>query len=196
MADNSPDTLFAKLMIGADRALSLLEDGLMGFAALALSATGIVLVVDVGLRYLANAPMQWTYDFVANYLMAAAFFFAVSQTLRKRQHISIDLFPRMGPQRLVHATHALGMVLALALFAAMAYQGLLSTHKSFVDQEHIIGGISWPVWISKIFWPVGLSVLCLRIGLNILLHSAHACGVRVPDIGSASLAPHKTDNEL
>ena len=83
-----------------DRLLGLvktLETAASTVAGLTVFLIMITVCVDVAGRYLFNSPLKWSYDFIQLYLMGVAFFFALSDTLRRNHHVNVDiLYNRFG----------------------------------------------------------------------------------------------------
>ena len=60
------------------RTIDALDNGLMALGCLMLFSLMCVVVADVSLRYLFNAPLQWSYQVISSYLMPGLFFMAAS----------------------------------------------------------------------------------------------------------------------
>lgn len=57
-----------------ERALQAVEKFGVGLAGLLMLAIMFVVVADVALRYLFNAPLSWSYELISVYLMVGLFF--------------------------------------------------------------------------------------------------------------------------
>jgi TRAP-type C4-dicarboxylate transport system permease small subunit len=158
-------------------ALTLLETAAGIIAALAISAIMAIVTVDVVLRYLFNAPLVWSYDLIGIFLVPLMFFFAVSLTFSSNHHIAVDIvYLRMSPATRRVARLAIA-VLALAVFAPIAWLAAVGTLAKFQADEAISGTILWPTWIPSAFMFVGCLLLCLRfLGDAIALLIALATG--------------------
>ena len=73
------------------RAIDAVDTVLMGIGGAMLFALMCVVVADVALRYLFNAPLQWSYQVISSYLMPGLFFMAVSHTLKAHAHVAVDI---------------------------------------------------------------------------------------------------------
>jgi TRAP-type C4-dicarboxylate transport system permease small subunit len=158
-------------------ALTLLETAAGIIAALAIFAIMAIVTVDVVLRYLFNAPLVWSYDLIGIFLVPLMFFFAVSLTFSSNHHIAVDIvYLRMSPATRRVARLAIA-VLALAVFAPIAWLAAVGTLAKFQADEAISGTILWPTWIPSAFMFVGCLLLCLRfLGDAIALLIALATG--------------------
>ena len=144
-----------------------LERAWLFVAGAAVFVVMIVAIVDVGRRYLINAPLTWAYDFISLYLMAALFFLALADTFRKDHHVRVDLLAVRMPWRLRSALEAATLSLALVVFLAIFWEGLRQAVDSFVAGDVLATVIPWPTWAYRIFVPLGVGLLILRLALNI-----------------------------
>ena len=95
-----------------------LDTALMSVGAVLMLAMMLLVVADVSLRYLFNAPLAWSYEVITSYLMPGVFFLAVSHTLEVHAHVAVDLLHQRMRQRLRLAVHAVLAVLAAPVAAA------------------------------------------------------------------------------
>src|SRR3546814_7256143 len=68
-------------------------------AAIALFAMMFITVFDVVIRYVWNSPLGWSQEVITLYLLAAAFFMALSATLEDNAHIRIDFIGQYVSER-------------------------------------------------------------------------------------------------
>jgi TRAP-type C4-dicarboxylate transport system permease small subunit len=124
----------------ANRTVSGLERISIFGASLCMVSMMLVVVLDVGMRYVFRAPLSWSYDLVANFLMVGAALLAVSETFRHGGHVAVNLFrSRMSRnvRRWADAASAL-MVIPVLL----------------------------PMWASYILVPLGIGLLLLRMMIH------------------------------
>ncbi|WP_418319859.1 TRAP transporter small permease [Piscinibacter sakaiensis] len=145
------------------RFISALET-VCGWAASAcLFAIMVTVFVDVGMRYLLNSPLGWSYDLISLYLMVALFFLALSVTQRDRHHVRVDiLLGRVSPPAR-HAMELIGNLLTALVMLAIFYQGSSKVMDSWQTQAVIAGPIPWPTWLTAVFVPIGTALLLLRL---------------------------------
>ncbi len=133
-----------------------------------LLAVMLIVVSDVGARYLFNAPMIWTYDVIGMYLMPALFYLSVSDTLADNHHIAVDLLrPRM-PMTLIRISELLGCLAMAAVFLGIAWIYGGSGIEKFRTGAVVMSSHQWPSWIPDAIVTIGSLTISLRlIGLFI-----------------------------
>ena len=67
-----------KLLQSTHRSISVVESLWAALASVCLFAIMVIVFLDVGLRYIFNSPLGWSYDVISLYLMVALFFLTVS----------------------------------------------------------------------------------------------------------------------
>lgn len=157
-----------------DSALRRLEGVCSELSALMLAATMLIVVADVGFRYLLNAPLVWSFDVITLYLTVGLFFFALSDTLQDNGHVWVDVVVARARPRLQHLFFAVGYALSLVAFAAIAWMAARRGYASFINNEVTAGMLKMPVWVSSAFVTVGVLVLVLRLAYRTFAHAAAA----------------------
>lgn len=134
------------------------------FIALAAAITVIMaasITYSVFLRYVLNTPQTWT-DELMGYLMVAVVMFGLGETVRRGDHIAVDLLTtRLGPRgRVVARVWALvAMIIVAAVLLVRSWDmvafslmvGLLSD-----------GYLSMPIWIPQSSLLVGFAIMILE----------------------------------
>jgi len=132
------------------------------FIVLALSVMGIVVFIQVVLRYLFSAGIPWAEE-LARYLMVWAGFLGGSLATREKRHITIDIIPKILPEGstpqiiLIRFTYLLTSIFCFFLF----YTGY-----KFVAQSMSIGRVSQsmhiPLWMVQIVIPISALFMGIR----------------------------------
>lgn len=143
--------------------LRKLETIAMYGAGVGLAAMMLITVVDVLLRYALNAPLGFSQEVITHYLLPAAFFLALADTLREDGHIKITLVDRFVSTRARWLMSVVGHVLSAALFAVIAWHGIEATLDAWRAGNTYPGYILWPTWISLILVPIGVVLLEARV---------------------------------
>jgi TRAP-type C4-dicarboxylate transport system permease small subunit len=156
--------LYARLR----RALDIVDGALVGLGSLMLFMLMCVVVADVSMRYLFNAPLQWSYEVVSSYLMPGLFFLAVSHTLRAHSHVAVDILHNYVGPRTRYAFEAIASALAAPAFAIGAWMSAGVTWLDFRTEAVSSSGLAVPTWTVSIFLPVGFGLLSLRLFLNLV----------------------------
>jgi TRAP-type C4-dicarboxylate transport system permease small subunit len=163
--------LFARL----DKVISLLERTMMVVAAMCLFAIMVVGTVDVAGRYGFNSPLTWAYDLIALYLMSGLFFFALADTLRVNEHVSVDMLHSAMTPRQRHAALVIGYALVSVVFALMTWAALARMIVGYRNDEVVTrGAIDWPTWVYLLFVTLGFAVTWMRIVFRFFGHGLSA----------------------
>ncbi len=163
--------------------LRAIESFLLDLAALMMIVIMSIVVIDVVLRYCFNSPISWAYPLISRYLMIYLFFLAVSDTLRRNQHIFVDLLVRTLNVRNRSLLELLGYLPSAALVAVVLWLGIALTWEQYVNNQVEMDTLAWPSWIATVAVPVGMGAMLLRI-----LARIGALGVRIGN-PSADVAP-------
>ena len=137
-------------------------------AALALFAIMLIVFADVLLRYLFNSPLSWSYDFISLYLMGVAFFFALSETLRRNHHVSVDILYLRLSLRARQFWKLLGWALSLVLFSTIFVLAVRTSWSRWVGDNVVAGAIPWPTWIPAAIAAAGFLLLIGRLALGVV----------------------------
>jgi tripartite ATP-independent transporter DctM subunit len=127
-----------------------------GVAAILLAADLVVVCASVLLRFLNNAPVEWSDD-VARGLMVGSAFFGAASALARGENVGVSFFRALLPARLralVNATSALLVVLisGYVAFNAIKLGGLTSGQTT---------GSGLPLELT--FYPMGVGALFMTV---------------------------------
>ncbi len=148
------------------RVLDAIDNLLMAIGGAMLFALMCVVVADVALRYLFNAPLQWSYQVISSYLMPGLFFMAVSHTLKSHAHVAVDIVHNYVSRRTRYAFELICTLVATPVFALCAVVSAQNTWKDFADAAVSTSGLAVPTWTVSVMLPVGFGMLTLRLALN------------------------------
>jgi C4-dicarboxylate transporter DctQ subunit len=142
------------------RAIRLLTDAAAALAAASVLVMLALVSYSVAMRYLLNAPKPWT-DEVVGYLLVGSVMFAVAETLRRGEHISIDLLTdKLGPRgKRIAAIFALLAVLVTA--AALLWEGWQTVAFARMLGLMTEGYVTLPLWTLQLMVPIGGGLLLL-----------------------------------
>ena len=117
-----------------------------------LFALMLVVVGDVSLRYLFNAPLQWSYEVISSYLMPGLFFMAVSHTLKANAHVAVDILHNYVGRTTRYVFEAVSTVVALPVFA-LCTGSRRSTPGTTAKRRHLDERARGPTWtITMLPW--------------------------------------------
>ena len=164
--DSPPRLVFA----GLRRAVNTLDSALMWVGSAMLFALMLLIVSDVGLRYLFNAPLAWSYEIVSSYLMPGLFFFSVSHTFQAHGHVAVDIVHNYLDRHTRYVLEALTNAMAAPVFAWCALAASQKTLDDFASGAASSSGLGLPTWSISSMLPLGFGLLALRLVLNALSH--------------------------
>ena len=148
------------------RAVDAIDIALMVVGCAMLFALMFVVVADVALRYLFNAPLQWSYEVISSYLMPGLFFFAASHTLKAHAHVSVDIVHNYVARRTRTLLEALTSTLAAPVFALCTVVSAQRTLEDFQTAAASTSGLTLPTWTISLMLPIGFGLLTVRLALN------------------------------
>ncbi|MBL1421268.1 MAG: TRAP transporter small permease [Alphaproteobacteria bacterium] len=156
--------LILQLRNGFGRALNF-----CGLAAgFILLAVMTLVVANVLLRYLFNAPIAGTLEMTEGAL-PLIIFLSLAMTQYEGGHIKVVLLTRKLSQRLQRAAVVFAMLVGAAFFAWASYAGWMSMAKSIAIGEIERGSIRYPLWPVKGTIALGMSLLTLQFLIDALL---------------------------
>lgn len=161
-ADRAGPGAYARLR----HALDLVDAALIAVGSLMLFLLMCLVVADVSMRYLFNAPLQWSYEVISNYLMPGLFFLAVSHTLKAHSHVAVDIVHNYVGTRTRYTFVAVASVLAFPAFAICAWQSAGVTWNDFQTAAVSTSGLPLPTWSVSFFLPLGFGLLSIRLLLD------------------------------
>ena len=103
-------------------------------AGVALTVLALFTMVDIVLRYIFNQPISGSIDVVKLALVVMTFC-ALPYAGRSDGHIVVDIVPDYPSPRLNRVRDAAGKLLTAAIFAVLAWQGLLRAEESALFGE-------------------------------------------------------------
>lgn len=136
------------------------------FAALAMALICLITFANVLVRYFTDESFAFTEEFSV-FLMVVLTFFGASAAFAKNVHIRVSFFVDKLKPALAHKIEVVVMVVALALFAIIAWYGV----KLLLDDwnyETTSPGIGIPQWIYTLWLPLLAALIDLRIAGRIV----------------------------
>lgn len=150
------------------RAIDVLDGALVAVGSLMLFALMCLVVADVSLRYLFNAPLQWSYEVISSYLMPGSFFLAVSHTLKAHSHVAVDIVHNYVGSRTRYTFEVIASIIAIPAFAICSWMSAGVTLHDIETAATSSSGLAVPTWTVSLFLPLGFGLLTLRLMLNAL----------------------------
>lgn len=158
----SPLPLYNRLR----RVVDLIDTAVLAVGCLMLLALMLVIVADVSLRYLFNAPLVWSFEIISSYLMPGLFFLAASHTLKSNAHVCVDILHNYVGRRTRYVFEALGSVLAAPIFGLATVVSARNTWQDLQSGAASSSGMELPTWTISLMLPLGFGLLTLRLTLH------------------------------
>ena len=133
------------------------------FVALGAAITVVMalsITYSVVLRYVFNTPQVWT-DELMGYLMVALVMFGLGETVRRGDHINVDLITsRLGPrgQALARIWGLAAMIVLAAVLLVRSWDMVAFSHMVDLLSD---GYLAMPIWIPQSSLLIGFSLMIL-----------------------------------
>ena len=140
----------------------------MILGSLLVLVTILIVVYSVFMRYVINTPQTWT-DELVGYFLVATVMFGVAETLRKNDHIAVDLISAKLNSKNRRYVNIWGMIAVILLSMAMFYSSYQMVGFSYSVNLISDGYVEVPMWIPQFSLLIGYGFLLLS-ALNRLTH--------------------------
>lgn len=142
----------------------------LGIASpIATLAIMLVVVADVTMRFVFNAPIHGATE-ASELLLVAMVFVGLAAAQQGRQNYAIDMVTRHLPQIVQSALELLAYVFCLAVTLALAWFSTRQAFDSYARGEAGFGIIPFPIWPARFVLALGLWLLALQFVCDILRH--------------------------
>lgn len=142
----------------------LLDHVIIGFGGLSAALiVGIMFLssADVILRHLVGTPIKGAYELNEIFFLSAVLL-GVAYTHRYKGHVNVELIVSHLSKRTAVTLETCMLVLALFIYALIAWMGGREFLNSWTTGEFRWGLIAIPLWPARLMIPVGIMLLCLR----------------------------------
>lgn len=153
-ADEGPALRALGAIVGALTTLA------MAIAAAALLVSLALIGWAVVMRYFFAAAPIWV-DEVVGFALVAIVMLAAAQTLRRGEHIAVDLLTSRMPPRWRRWTQAWGALAAIAVAAILVVNGWETAALARTLGLLTEGHLEWPTWWLMLLMPAGGVLLAL-----------------------------------
>ncbi len=159
LAPALPERLLAPLMrLGA------------GVAAIGVLVVLAITGYSVFKRYVLGTPVTWT-DELSGFLVVGIVMFGAAETLRRGDHISVDLLTSRLRNRAAVLAGAWGMLAVVLVMTAILISGITAVTFSYDFGIYSDGYLALPMWIPQLALIVGgvLVIACASARLCTIL---------------------------
>ena len=143
------------------RVLETIASYQLTLAAIGVLGVLVAICVDVFCRAVFNAPISATLDIVSFWCMIPVAFFPMMFLETNREHIQTDLFYRMFPSGVRYIADIASNVLAIAIYAILAWLTYQQAVKSTEVHEVSMGVNLLPIWPVRWILPVAFSMAAI-----------------------------------
>jgi TRAP-type C4-dicarboxylate transport system permease small subunit len=135
-----------------------------GFIMVCFAVMGIVLTLQIFMRYVLNMPLIWSEE-VARYLFVWATFIGAGYGVRCKIHISVEIFYSRMPRKIKLAITLATHTICILVFAYLIPYGIET-----VKTQWYIGSSAMEMPMSFVFAavPLGCFIVCLRLLVEII----------------------------
>ena len=144
-----------------ERRLARTENLLGGLAIAALAACGILICIDVALRYVVNRPIPGGNEII-EYALVYITFLGASWAVPRGAHIDIDVCVQAMPKFWQRVCAFLSNLIALGVALVLTVFGAEVTWVSFIRGALKPTMLQVPTWIVLVIIPIGSAVLAVR----------------------------------
>lgn len=134
----------------------------------ALTFMTVMIVVDVFLRFVFNAPLEATVE-MSELIEPYVVFLPFAYTLAKGRHVRVTLITSRFSKTPRIFTEILVYIIDAIFFALLCCYSWLEFWHSFKIQEIMLAAIKLPWWAGKFAMPLGMFVIVIQCILLLLL---------------------------
>ena len=156
------------ILLGAHRALGLLNRLLMAAGMLAIVGASGVLTLSVIQRYFLKIPTDWQ-DETAVFLLVGVTFLTGAAVQARRGHVCIEAISSLLSPKADLRRQRLGDLISCLFCTFFAWKSWTLLHEAVVDGETTSSTWGPPLWIPYSAMAVGMSLVALQLALQALL---------------------------
>ena len=146
------------------KALKVIDNIEKYFSIAALAVMLVIVFWQVVLRFVFNSANSWSEE-LARYLHIFLVYIACSYATRMREHIKIDAFLFVFPQKIRPFIIRLGELVFLAFCVVVIFYGIQQTKSTF-NMGRVSSSLKISMGYIYVILPVGYSLALIRIIQN------------------------------
>lgn len=146
--------------------LSHIERLGIGVSGLILILIMALVTLEVFFRYAFNAPLEFTYELIGVYLLAAAALLGLADVQRLDGHIAVDVIYINLPEKLQRGIAVVTLAISSAFAALVTYVSYEQLVERWVNEKVLVGWTLWPLWITSAFVVFGFGFLTIRTAVQ------------------------------
>ncbi len=153
-----------------------------------------LIVVDVFLRYVFNAPTKFT-DEVGGYLLVGISFMGATYALKHGSHVKVTVLTERFPQKVQRWFNFITESLALSGLIILVWKTVQLVMRSYATNFRSMGYLEAPMWLPQLVVPIGLTIFSLHI-LLLLIVQARRLSTGPKEMPKAPSTPQQPGEEI
>lgn len=149
------------------RGYLVFEEGLVIVAGIFVLVMMLITMGDVVMRSLFNSPLEGAFE-ITEFMMAGVVFLGLAYMQREKGHLAIEVFTERMPPWGRTVVRIFGYLVALALFAAIAYETTGLAYEAWDIQDYTMGAARLPLWPVKSAIALGSILFCIRLVVDMV----------------------------
>lgn len=143
----------------------------------ALAFMSLMIVADVLLRFVLNAPLKATVE-ISQLIEPYVVFLPFAYTLAKGRHVRVTLLTNRLSETAQMFTESFIYIIAIIFFSLLCCYSWLEFWQSFKIGEVMLAAIRLPWWAGKLAMPIGMFAITIQCILLLLLTASKIKGAR------------------
>jgi len=144
------------------KTLDKVADLLVKLGCLLVGLMAFHVVLDVTGRYVFNAPLPGTVEFVSHYYMVGVIFWPLAYVQSRRGHFAAEIFTQRLPRPVVAVLDAVGTLVVAVLLGFLTWRTAAYALEFTLARESVqTAYFTIPTWPSRWFVPLGLGLMAL-----------------------------------
>lgn len=150
------------------RLIGVVNRGAALLGAALLLAITLAVFYEVILRYVFNAPTEWSFE-LTGYALVWAGFLAAGYALAHDRHVRVEILSDRLPGPMRTGLMVITDLIALGFCLAVAYHGFKYVHLSYITESASVSPLRVPMFIPEAGVPIGAVLLSLQFVARILV---------------------------
>lgn len=145
--------------------------------AAAFAAALVLIVLDIGFRFLGIGSLPWSIE-LTEYALYGIAFLGAPWVLSEGAHVRMDALLNVSPRPVVSVLNKVTTLIALSASLVLVYYGCASSYSAWEDQMVTRKILNYPEWIVLI--PIPVSGLLLTAECLLILFGARRDAPAIP----------------
>lgn len=170
------------------RAIDRITNALDVISGALILVVMVLILLDSAGRNLLAEPLPGAVSWGTTALVALVFF-AIPYGQKENQHVALDLFTNLLPERLSSILKGIGLLIVLIGLVLVTVGTVGLAIDSYSRGEVMLGIVSIPTWPARSFVALGMIMLCVEVLRTAILEFTSAARKQVVTEASAGHDP-------